>query len=275
MGVVLSFFKLSLAELSELFLIAVVLVLIMTGIKYITKWRQFDRTVLMLFVMTTAAFLFLSSFDSYTFSALWRGFLVLTFISVVLNYFFNMAVESKLIEKEKQIDWREGKRLSKGALIGGALLLVGFIVFTIWYTQPQQIDKTLEGVHFQLGNLESEEVVEIEINGELNRAMVGGALFEGQFTVEGTKIELPGEENVEAYIDYRKSNGQYSTFFYYDSDIGSPGQIFIREDFEQFVITRYQDHSWSSEDGWIISAPTQGREEASDLARELTGYELE
>ncbi|MGP4072711.1 hypothetical protein ACTWQB_09170 [Piscibacillus sp. B03] len=271
----MSFFKLSLAELSELFLIAVVLVLIMTGIKYITKWRQLDRTVLMLFVMTTASFLFLSSFDSYTFSALWRGFLVLTFISVVLNYFFNMAVESKLIEKEKQIDWREGKRLSKGALIGGGLLLVGFIVFTIWYTQPQQFDKTVEGVHFQLGNLEAEELVEVEIDGEITRTIAGGALFEGKYTVEGTKIELPGEENVEAYIDYRKSNGQYGTFFYYDSDIGSPGQIFIRDDFEQFVITRYQDHSWSSEDGWIISAPAQGREEALDLARELTGYELE
>ncbi|MFD2639536.1 hypothetical protein [Piscibacillus salipiscarius] len=268
----MSFLRLSVSDLSSVFLLAVVLVLIMTGIKYISKWKQFDRTSLMLLVMTTATFLLLSHFDPYTFSTLWRKFLILTIMAVILNYLFNMAVESKLQEKEKEIDFREGKVVARGALIGGAVLLIGFTAFTIWYTQPKDFNQTLEGIHLQLGNDQSEDV-RIELDGELKQTLFGGAVYEGYFNIQGTETKIP-EKEAEALIDYRNSGEESGTLFYYGSDIGLVGEIFVKDNFEEIVITYSPDESWTSDDGQVIAAPAQNREGALKLARELTNYEL-
>ncbi|WP_277673829.1 hypothetical protein [Piscibacillus halophilus] len=258
------FLFLTFADLSAWFLIAVAVVIIVNVIKYKSGLKRFDWLVLALLVMTNVVFLILSNFDPYAFNMLWKQFLVLTISAVILNYFFNLSIESRMSEKGKEIEWQEDQKIVRSLLIVGSIGLFGFLVYTIWYTTPTQIDKSLEGIHFQLEDPDTEEMVMIEIEGELERTIKGGGFFEGELTIQGSKTTIP-QDDLKVNIDYR-DNEEGMLLYFSDEDTHLAGNIFVHNDFEQVVI--------HDEDGSIVAAPASDQDEALDLARDLTGDEI-
>ncbi|MFS0672740.1 hypothetical protein AB1K81_06000 [Ornithinibacillus sp. 179-J 7C1 HS] len=46
-------------------------------------------------------------------------------------------------------------------------IIVFFLSVVIWYFNPKQYDKTLEGVYYQLGDNDVYEEVSVQLNGTL------------------------------------------------------------------------------------------------------------
>jgi hypothetical protein len=87
------------------------------------------------------------------------------------------------------------------------------------------------------------------------------------------ELELNLGEHGQAHLIYAYvEQGKLRTYSY--------GQIFINEDFSQFTIRKYEIEettayssrgSWNPEDGYMLSAPAQNREEALSISNELSG----
>lgn len=223
--------------------------------------QDFDLLVLVFLVATNVVFLILSYFDPLTFDLLSKKFLVLTLTAVVLNYLLNKAIEGRMKEKNVAVNWREDRLFIKIVSITGALLLLGFFAFTIWYSTPKSINYTYEGLLIE--ESEAQETVTVEINGELDRSLAGGGSYVGTFQVQGESIDIP-EAELDAWVDYRGSSNGGILRYSEDGSIGDstmPGYIHLENNFQEFVLYLEQ--------GGIIVAPADGEGEALEKISEL------
>ncbi|WP_134340038.1 hypothetical protein [Filobacillus milosensis] len=266
--------SLTFSDISTWFLIAVAVVFISNFIKYKGRLKNFDWFVLVLIVALNVSFLMLSFFDPYTFGLLWKKFFVLTVAAVIINVLLNKVIQDRLEEKDEAVNWREDRKFMISLSVVSAVFIVGFISYSIWYTTPRDVNQTIEGIQFQLGEESVEKPVTIKINGELSRSLSGGGIYGGKFVITGEDVQIPSEDSG-VTIDYRgQKNGILLYRNYQPGRHETVGTIVVNNQFEEIAIMLYNHGSWSSEDGQIISAPANNRKEALELARELTGYEL-
>lgn len=152
--------------------------------------------------------------------------------------------------------------------------LIAFIViliFGIWLFKVytiKNIDYKYNGIKYQIGNLEYEEPVNIEIRGKYVIGLFSPFdEFHGEITV-GDKVFDYSDSTQEVY-NYKKIPLTLKS-----GSKGLYGDVFYNNVFQQITITiRAQEgsnkYSWSSRDGWLISAPCKDRKQAVELSNKL------
>ena len=172
-----------------------------------------------------------------------------------------------------------------------ATLLIMIAVVAIWYTYPKKINKTFQGIYFQLGNENSsfEEKIIVEFNGKYKKRFFAGNTFTG--TMKIGDITFPLEEgsfHEEFVLTFGQiwggaiiehvgfpGLGQHPSFTY--------GILHANNDLSEISIEVYNEGEpipngepktrWSGADGFMISAPAKNRQEAVAIAnRLLEGY---
>lgn len=173
---------------------------------------------------------------------------------------------------------RQGGEMGKKGLIifGISLLVLLEISFFVWYYSPKPINRTLEGVAYQLGeDNKSVEPVVIRVNGEFKRNFDATKTFSGRIDIEeDEEIPIPYEER-ELTIRFRDYRGSFD-YGRFISGSYLYGTIYINSDFTELTIAKYTPHpedsnrgGWNSGDGLMISAPASSREEALHISNEL------
>lgn len=166
----------------------------------------------------------------------------------------------------------------KGLLALGIGLLVVFeISFFVWYYSPKPINRTFEGIAYQLGE-ENKGVIEpvvIHVNGQFKRNFDTNKTITGRMDIEEEgEIPIPYDKR-ELTIRLSDQSGIIS---YFDHGFKSHfyGSIYINSDLTELTIAKYTPHpenpnrsGWNGRDGLMISAPASSREEALHISNEL------
>lgn len=149
-------------------------------------------------------------------------------------------------------------------------LVVCFASFTFFYTYPKEINKSFNGILFQLGseNSDFEETVQIKVNGKIKQELFGNRYFIGTITINDQVLPPSDAREQQVKFIIGDYNGALIQYIRKDS-ILAYGKIFIKNDFDALTIAIYEDDGWDSEDGKILSAPATNREEALKIANEL------
>ncbi len=157
-----------------------------------------------------------------------------------------------------------------------AAIIIPFLlgVVYIYYRTPKMVRVEYDGIYYQLGNPDMEEVLPVIFDGYLTRGLgledsFQGTIIIGEDTLQDVNIRLP--------------KGGPSVIFYYDKAAGdyvSYGTIYTKDIKKSFTINVYQydkesdTDSWSSANGYMISAPAQDRREALELSNQLMKADL-
>jgi hypothetical protein len=138
----------------------------------------------------------------------------------------------------------------------------------------------LDGLAYQLGeaNMSKAKPVVLVIEGRLKRSLFGNPSFKGEIFVEGEQIPVPWDQRE---VSIRFDGDGYAPLSYFTVMDGSPacytyGNLFVNRDFSAFTISKFardtpdSSHAgWSSEDGFMVTAPAATRAEAIELSNEL------
>lgn len=147
-------------------------------------------------------------------------------------------------------------------------IIIILVTCSVWITFPQQHDKTLHGISYQLGNEEEQDEVTIHIDGKMRRGLFGEKTFEGVFDIEDEDLLIPKEER-NVTIKF-KDDGHgvivYGGFTNGKPYIHSYGSIFANHDFTKITILK---GSWNAEDGYMITTPAKNHSEALTISNEL------
>lgn len=131
------------------------------------------------------------------------------------------------------------------------------------FTQPKVIHYNYKGIKYQAKNLQVSEVIDIKVDGKYVSRLFGKyVLFDGTIKI-GEKV-FAGEQI--AFNKYNMSTLQSDDVLY--------GTIYISNEFKELTIEVLEldlngGNSWSAQDGWMISAPCNNREEAVQISNML------
>ena len=168
-------------------------------------------------------------------------------------------------------------------------IIVILSISIIWYIVPQYRHRTFEGVLFQLGkeNAQNVQSVQIEIKGIIQRHFFSSITFKGTIRIDDEllpplespdkklKVQL-GDDFNGGIIKYHRNPETILNIlnpFYY-------GILVFNKDFSKMCILKYEQsesgmhRSWSGGDGMVYSAPATNRTEALSIANELMGTAL-
>jgi hypothetical protein len=153
------------------------------------------------------------------------------------------------------------------------LVIILLVVIGLVYIFPQKINKEYRGIQYRIGNDSDEVSIVIHMNGYITRGLLQGDRFQGSITI-GEK-ELPK-------LDMRFSDDGGALLLYYDEasgDYSSYGHMYMDYSREKISISIFESNgqengkkSWSSKDGFIISAPAKNINEAIEITNELIKY---
>lgn len=134
---------------------------------------------------------------------------------------------------------------------------------------PRDIHVKYNGIKYQAGNTASAEPITIEINGRFWYGFLGEEdKFEGQIKIGDLVLNY---FNWQLHFDkYKSASLDLDDYM----SLSTYGKIFMSNKFEKFTILVYEqvgygEASWSSGDGWLISAPCNSRDEAVKLTNEM------
>ncbi|WP_188207500.1 hypothetical protein [Alkalibacillus aidingensis] len=153
------------------------------------------------------------------------------------------------------------------------ILIVGVIYLFFSLQSPTDINKEYEGFIYQLGSDTEGKKVKIEVNGELKNAIFAKNQFEGFISTNGEKIPpnhalqdtviLDLEEQLGGLLIYTIQNERGESILQY-------GELHQHDEFKEILITKFpEDGSWNVEDGTIIAAPANNKDEALTIANEI------
>lgn len=141
------------------------------------------------------------------------------------------------------------------------LIIAAILSLCIYYSWPRNININYDGVKYQAGNQNTCENVKINVEGKLRKKLFSGeAEFNGKIIADGINLDysnypLTFTNKGLGVLDSIKS-GNFITY----------GSIIISNTFDNMTIMIYKNGEWSSEDGWLISAPCSNREEAAAMS---------
>lgn len=149
------------------------------------------------------------------------------------------------------------------------LLFVAYIYkYNKVYNYGDEITRSFDGIKYQAGNRESGAPVKIEINGTYKKQrgagdymLKGDYMFEGDIIIDGE----PSYETVFLFNKYNMTSIENNSFY---------GMIFISYMMEEITIEIFEPndsggHSFSYENGLLISAPSNTRDEAVAISNKL------
>ncbi len=158
------------------------------------------------------------------------------------------------------------------------LIIVSIPLAGLVYTLPRDVQPEYTGVEYRLGELESGDQINIQITGTLQKRFFEqnrfrGTLVFGDHLLENMDVAL----NPDGSLLMVKNNetGKLERFgvMYSSSDL-SKWTIAVLEPVVLFGETS-EERFWDTEDGLMISAPAETRQEALDISNELMGNLLE
>lgn len=169
------------------------------------------------------------------------------------------------------------RRLSIGTALA---VVIGFIIFYVIYTSPKHYVYQHEGIVYQLGveNSDYIEPVTISIDGTMQKSITGGRTFKGRIDVHEHDIPVP-EDSRELVITFRESGLGDIIYHYVES--GRPylytyGVLVTNDDLSELTILYYNREGelasggkWTSDDGYMITAPADNRTDALEIADRL------
>lgn len=177
----------------------------------------------------------------------------------------------------------------------------------VWYTYPKKVNESFDGTLYQLGkdHKDVEESIKIKVNGTLKKRLFQEDMFIGTLEIDD---ELWPPQHFHEPLD--KLEITFGMLWgggwihYWDLlDLYQYGVLVINDDFSELTILKFQQFDelsqnttrqqakvedvnsiqvdyenfqtpWSSEDGFMISAPALNREEALDISKRLMENEL-
>ncbi|MDV3428979.1 MAG: hypothetical protein LIR50_18465, partial [Bacillota bacterium] len=119
-------------------------------------------------------------------------------------------------------------------------------------------------VKYQAANQDTYENVKVNVEGKLRKKLFSGeAKFNGKIIVDGITLD---------YSNYpltftKKGSGVLD--FIKDGSFNTYGSIIISNSFDNMTIMIDKNGEWSSEDGWLISAPCSNIKEAAAISNLL------
>ncbi|WP_274362085.1 hypothetical protein [Paenibacillus thermotolerans] len=156
-------------------------------------------------------------------------------------------------------------------------------VFAVISTYPKQYDFSLDGLLYQLGeqNRDTVKPVTVQIKGETRKKLNGMKSFKGTIDISGENIPVP-EKYREINRSFDMQGGALLAYAY--SDGGQIkhflyGTMYVNDDFSKVTITKLVDEDgeskvWTGDDGFMITAPAQSKDEALSITNELMKHVL-
>lgn len=153
------------------------------------------------------------------------------------------------------------------------IIVLCFLLFlaiysTYKYNQTYEIQYSYEGIKYQANNLNSGTPVSIEIDGVYKKGYFGNAdTFTGNILIDGALC----------YSQYRHKSHEYA-FNNYNMGLieaeGFKGDLFIGDMFNEITIELHEIdtkglESFSYMNGWLISALSSNREQATQISNRL------
>jgi hypothetical protein len=166
------------------------------------------------------------------------------------------------------------------------LLISLFIIlalFALWYIYPKQVNKTFDGVLYQIGNDDKDiENVSIKVEGKLKKTPFGSKVFRGKIQINNEVLPTPksDQEYIEINFGFAGEGGVIQNWEYNENPLTSIGLysygiLYIDDKFNELTIAKYDNPReqngvmWNGEDGYVISAPTSTRSEALEMTNRL------
>lgn len=162
----------------------------------------------------------------------------------------------------------------KRILIKGLIILISITLFMIYvyrynkeYNYGYKIYHNYEGIKYQSNKMDSAVPVNIIIDG-IYKKKYGSKdyMFQGDIIINGEPSHSSGQ-NEFVFNEYNMSSLENDSF---------RGMFYISGMMQEITIKIFEPndmggHSFSHGDGWLISAPSNNREEAVKLSIKLIG----
>lgn len=169
------------------------------------------------------------------------------------------------------------------------IILTTLAIVMFIYFYPKKVNINAQGIKYRLGTelLESEKLVNVNIEGKLYKNIFGERKFEGTIDIAGEEIPVPLDQrklNIlitnegwgainYPYFKYRKEDNATESSHNYQY-----GSLVINNDFTKVTIlvsdqNQLKDNSgigWNSERGQMITAPASSRIEAISITNEIS-----
>ena len=149
-------------------------------------------------------------------------------------------------------------------------LIVLFIMFSMIYFYPREINSEYDAIMYRLGDSNYSENIKVSITGYISKGFLKGDKFEGTITIGDNKLSK---------INTRFDNFGRGLLFCFDEDTGdygSYGDMFSNKRMKEFTICILEEDkqrkggkTWSPVDGLMISAPASNRAEALEISNNL------
>ncbi|SHI07402.1 hypothetical protein [Clostridium grantii] len=162
------------------------------------------------------------------------------------------------------------KKLSLDMKVLLSIIVILFIgSWTYMYlSKPYYVDTVYGGIRYQASNMDFQENIDIEIKGEYIQGLFGQPdKFSGKILIRDKELDysdppIPFQLNNMAVLPFGQINNGISGVIYIDENLNKV-TIEIAELNEQ------GNSSFHYDNGWLISAPSDTREEAVRVSNEL------
>ncbi|TXK84353.1 hypothetical protein [Paenibacillus sp. N3.4] len=174
-----------------------------------------------------------------------------------------------------------------------AMTIILTLVDIVWVTYTRSIDVTIQGVNYQLGAENSNDVQSesVRIKGSSSRSLNGLRTFKGTITFAHDTITVP-EESREAVIHFDKNGYGPVIYGYFETSssgvvmprVYNSGVLFADSDFRSVTFLRMKEvvakdgskgGGWNGGDGLMFAGPATTREQALIISNELMKRHLQ
>ncbi|HEY2492412.1 MAG TPA: hypothetical protein VGI33_05830 [Paenibacillus sp.] len=181
--------------------------------------------------------------------------------------------------------------MKKLTFISIIIILTTLAIIIVINLYPKEVKINAQGIKYRLGteHLESENLVNVNIEGKLYKSISGERRFKGTLDIEGEDIHVPLDQRK---LDIPITNDgwgaiSYPYFVYRKEDGGTEstgiyqyGSLVINNDFSKVTIlvsdrnqlNDIKSATWSSENGQMITVPATSRLEAISISNEMMNF---
>jgi hypothetical protein len=185
---------------------------------------------------------------------------IINFVGLIAIIFIIVKLIVTFINKSKGGEDSNKKNYKISMSIFIIILIGGYF----YYTFPQRINLTYNGIKYKIGNQQQQEQVKISITGFYYNKFFTKDCFEGSINIDNEgypRLKLLVGEELQM-ISYRDHEG--------DGKVHTYGEIFIGRNFKDLTIC-VQDgqNGWNRKNGLMVSAPAKNRVEAVKISNRL------
>ncbi|WP_127533126.1 hypothetical protein [Paenibacillus kobensis] len=170
-----------------------------------------------------------------------------------------------------------------------SLIVIALAASAIYYTFPRNVEVRLTGIKYRLGEEGAKagtEQATVFIKGKSRMTWKGKRIFRGEVGIVGEDIPVPEDQRrLTIHFDDKGMGAMSYAYFDYDRPGGTAHPrtyryhtLFANKDYSEITLllmmprggnTDTSSKWWSGEDGFMLSAPANNREEALVVSNQL------